>query len=58
MIATEALNRFPVSSRCPAIAGIAAWSCPGHPLTSLDHCSLEAIAEHPIVTTPPVSQAL
>ena len=51
VIATEALNQFSSLITLPCYRWNRCVVVPqGHPLTSLDHCSLEAIAEHPIVT--------
>ena len=51
VIATEALNQFSSLITLPCYRWNRCVVVPqDHPLTSLDHCSLEAIAEHPIVT--------
>ena len=51
VIATEALNQFASLITLPCYRWNRCVVVPaGHPLADLDHCSLEAIAEHPIVT--------
>lgn len=51
VIATEALNQFASLVTLPCYRWNRCVVVPlGHPLASLQHCSLEAIAEHPIVT--------
>ena len=51
VIATEALNQFASLITLPCYRWNRCVVVPeGHPLASLGHCSLEAIAEHPIVT--------
>ena len=51
VIATEALNQFASLITLPCYRWNRCVVVPeGHPLAELEHCSLEAIAEYPIVT--------